>query len=316
MRVYPAQTDRESGNATSEHHHHHGTTSAGQTGRLLAALGLTWGYAIVEVVAGWRGGSLALLADASHMVTDGAALGLALLAAWIAARPPSARHTYGMGRAELLAALINALAMLAVVFGIGMEAWSRFQTPRPVDGALVSLVAVVGLLVNLGVAWKLSHGQENLNVRGAFLHVLGDILGSVAAITAGGVIWLTGWTPIDPLLSLLIGALVLAASLRLLRDALHGLMDGVPFHIDLDRLGRELAAVPGVVEVHDLHVWSLSGERLALTAHVRVGDFTAWPAVLDGLRREAEAHGIRHTTFQPEIVPWAPLSRIPMRNPS
>ena len=299
-----------------DHGHHHGATSEGQTGRLQAALGLTWGYAIVEAIAGWRGGSLALLADAGHMITDGASLGLALLAAWLAARPPAARHTYGMGRAELLAALINALAMLAVVFGIGMEAWSRFQTPRPVDGALVSVVAVVGLLVNLGVAWKLSHGQKNLNVRGAFLHVLGDILGSVAAIVAGVVIWLTGWTPIDPLLSLLIGGLVLAASLRLLREALHGLMDGVPFAIDVNHLGRALAAVPGVVAVHDLHVWSLSGERLALTAHVRVRDFAAWPAVLDGLRRESEAHGIRHTTFQPEIVPWVPLSRMPMRNPS
>jgi len=290
-------------------HHPHGATGEGQTGRLLAALGLTWGYAIVEAVAGWHSGSLALLADAGHMVTDGAALGLALLAAWIAARPPSARHTYGMGRSELLAALINALAMLAVVAGIGIEAWSRFETPRPVDGALVSLVAVVGLLVNLGVAWKLSHGQENLNVRGAFLHVLGDILGSVAAIAAGIVVWLTGWTPIDPLLSLLIGGLVLAASLRLLRDALHGLMDGVPFHLDLADFGRELAAVPGVIEVHDLHVWALSGQRLALTAHVRMDDLSGWPVVLADLQREAAEHGIDHTTFQPEMTPWAPLVR-------
>jgi cobalt-zinc-cadmium efflux system protein len=298
----------------ADRHHHHGVASEGQTGRLLAALGLTWGYAVVEAVAGWHGGSLALLADAGHMVTDGAALGLALLAAWIAARPPSARHTYGMGRSELLAALINALAMLAVVFGIGMEAWSRFQTPRPVDGVMVSLVAVVGLLVNLGVAWKLSHGQENLNVRGAFLHVLGDILGSVAAIAAGIVVWLTGWTPIDPLLSILIGGLVLAASLHLLRDALHGLMDGVPFHLDLADFGRELAAVPGVIEVHDLHVWSLSGARLALTAHVRIKVLADWPTILTGLRHEAEEHGIAHATFQPETVPWAPLPRMPMRN--
>lgn len=297
----------------SEHHHHHhhgGTETADQRRRLLIALALTWGFALVEVLAGWRGGSLALLADAGHMVTDGAALGLALLAAWIAARPPSARHTYGFGRVELFAALINALAMLAVVAGIGMEAWARFNAPRAIDGALVSVVAVLGLGVNLGVAWMLSHGQENLNVRGAFLHVLGDVLGSVAAIAAGVVVWLTGWTPIDPLLSLLIGGLVLAASLRLLRDALHGLMDGVPFHIDLDHLGRELAAVPGVTEVHDLHVWALSGERLALTAHVRIKNLADWPAVLEGLRREAEEHGIGHATFQPEVALWAPLVRV------
>jgi cobalt-zinc-cadmium efflux system protein len=243
------------------------------------------------------------------MVTDGAALGLALLAAWVAARPPSARHSYGFGRVELFAALINALAMLVVVIGIGVEAWSRFESPRPIDGVLVSAVAVVGLGVNLFVAWLLAHGQDNLNVRGAFLHVLGDVLGSVAAIAAGVVVWLTGWTPIDPLLSILIGGLVLASSLRLLRDALHALMDGVPFAIDLAELGRELAAVPGVIEVHDLHVWALSGERLALTAHVRLNNLADWPAVLEGLRREAEEHGIGHATFQPETVAWTPLVR-------
>jgi cobalt-zinc-cadmium efflux system protein len=292
------------------HGHNHGSTDTPeQRHRLLIALGLTWVFAIVEAFAGWQGGSLALLADAGHMVTDGAALGLALLAAWIANRPPSARHSYGMGRVELLAALINALSMLAVVAGIGMEAWSRFQSPQPIQGALVSAVAVIGLGVNLFVAWMLSHGQQNINVRGAFLHVLGDVLGSVAAIAAGIVVWLTGWTPIDPLLSILIGGLVLASSLRLLRDALHGLMDGVPFAIDLTDLGKELAAIPGVLEVHDLHVWSLSGERLALSAHVRIKDLNDWTAVLDGLRHEAEEHGIGHATFQPETVPWSPLQR-------
>ena len=293
------------------HDHNHGNTDTpDQRHRLIIALLLTWSFAVVEALAGWQGGSLALLADAGHMVTDGAALGLALLAAWVAARPPSARHSYGLGRSELFAALINALAMLAVVAGIGIEAWSRFESPRPIDGVLVSAVAVLGLGVNLFVAWLLSHGQDNLNVRGAFLHVLGDVLGSVAAIAAGVVVWLTGWTPIDPLLSILIGGLVLASSLRLLRDALHGLLDGVPFHVSLDDLGRELAAVPGVIEVHDLHVWSLSGERLALTAHVRIKDLADWPAVLDGLRHEAEEHGVGHVTFQPEALPWTPLVRL------
>ncbi|MFN6961217.1 MAG: cation diffusion facilitator family transporter, partial [Rhodocyclaceae bacterium] len=230
-----------------DHSHHHGSAhTPEQRRRLLMALSLTWGYALVEALAGWQGGSLALLADAGHMVTDGAALGLALLAAWLAARPASKRHSYGFGRAELFAALINALAMLVVVAGIASEAWDRFHTPRPVDGPLVSAVAVMGLMVNLLVAWMLAQGQENLNIRGAFLHVLGDALGSVAAIVAGIVIWTTGWTPIDPLLSLLIGAFVLTASLRLLRDALHGLMDGVPFAIDLEHLGKALAVVPGV----------------------------------------------------------------------
>jgi cobalt-zinc-cadmium efflux system protein len=294
---------------THDHHHHGDAKSPDQRRRLALALALTWGFALVEAFAGWQGGSLALLADAGHMVTDGAALGLALLAAWFATRKPSTRHSYGFGRAELFAALINALTMLAVVAGIAVAAWSRFTSPQPIDGLLVSVVALIGLGVNLFVAWLLSHGQENLNVRGAFLHVLGDILGSVAAIVAGVVVWLTGWTPIDPLLSLLIGGLVLAASLRLLRDALHGLMDGVPFAIDLEHLGKQLAAVPGVIEVHDLHVWSLSGERLALTAHVRVTELTDWPTILHHLQHEAEELGIGHPTFQPETIPWAPLVR-------
>lgn len=293
-----------------DHSHHHGSTDTpDQRRRLAFALVLTWSYALIEALAGWQGGSLALLADAGHMVTDGAALGLALLAAWLAARPASTRHSYGFGRAELFAALINALAMLVVVGGIGFEAWQRFQTPQPVAGMLVSVVAAIGLAVNLLVAWMLSHGQENLNTRGAFLHVLGDVLGSVAAIMAGLIVWASGWTPIDPLLSLLIGGLVLAASLRLLRDALHGLMDGVPYAIDLVHLGKELAAVPGVVEVHDLHVWALSGARLALTAHVRVKDLATWPTILHGLQHEAEEHGIGHATFQPETLTWAPLVR-------
>lgn len=298
--------------APHTHHHAHrhgGGSDPAQRQRLLLAVALTWAYALVEAIAGWRGGSLALLADAGHMVTDGAALALALLASWIAARPPSARHSFGLGRVELLAALVNALAMLLVVAGIGIEAWSRFQSPRPVDGALVGVVAVIGLAVNLLVAWKLSHGQDNMNVRGAFLHVMGDVLGSVAAIVAGIVVWATGWTPIDPLLSLLIGGLVLAASLRLLRDAVHGLLDGVPLAVSLPDLGRELAAVPGVIEVHDLHVWSLSGERLALSAHVRLKDFSDWPAVLHALRHKAEDHGIGHATFQPEAAQWVPLTR-------
>lgn len=291
------------------HPHYGGAATVGQRRKLLVALVLTFGYALIEAVGGWWGGSLALLADAGHMITDGAALALAWIAAWLAARPISSRHSYGFGRAELFAALVNALAMLVVVTGIGFEAWERFQSPRPVAGLLVSAVAVIGLAVNLFVARLLARGQDNLNVRGAFLHVLGDVLGSVAAITAGLVVWLTGWTPIDPLLSLLIGGLVLAASLRLLRDALHGLMDGVPFAIDLERLGRELAAVQGVIEVHDLHVWSLSGERLALTAHVRIDDLAAWPDVLASLSSEAKEHGIGHVTFQPEAAPWMPLVR-------
>ena len=289
-------------NATPESGHDHAHAHAhSASGRILIlALALTLGFAVVELFAAWRAGSLALLADAGHMVTDGAALGLSALAAWLASLPPSRRHSYGLGKAELLAALINALTMLAVVFGIGVAAWGRLQSPAKIDGALVGIVALLGLLVNLAVAWILSRGKQNLNVRGALLHVIGDVLGSVAAIVAGAVIYFTGWTPIDPLLSLLIGGLILSSSVHLLKEALHGVLDGVPSHIDLDKLGRALAAVPGVKEVHDLHVWPLGAERMALSAHVRVADLAAWPRILPALTSIAAHEGVAHVTFQAE----------------
>lgn len=284
--------------AGHDHEHGHAHRASGRV--LIFALALTLGFAMVELLAGWRAGSLALLADAGHMVTDGAALGLSALAAWLASLPPSRRHSYGLGKAELLAALVNALTMLAVVFGIGAEAWQRLQSPASIDGALVGIVAMLGLLVNLVVAWMLSRGEQSLNVRGALLHVMGDVLGSVAAIVAGAVIYFTGWTPIDPLLSLLIGGLILASSVRLLKEALHGVLDGVPPHIDLDELGRELAGVPGVKDIHDLHVWPIGAERMALSAHVRIVDLASWPRILGGLTEIAQHEGIAHVTFQAE----------------
>lgn len=282
-----------------DHEHAHTHRAVGRT--LVIALVLTLGYAVVELLAGWRAGSLALLADAGHMVTDGAALGLSALAAWLASLPPSRRHSYGLGKAELLAALINALSMLAVVFGIGVEAWRRLQSPGSIDGATVGIVAIIGLLVNLGVAWILSRGEQNLNVRGALLHVMGDVLGSVAAIVAGVVIYFTQWTPIDPLLSLLIGGLILSSSVRLLKESLHGTLDGVPFHIDLDELGRALAGVQGVKEIHDLHVWPLASEKMALSAHVRIANLADWSGILLGLTELAVHEGIQHVTFQAEL---------------
>jgi cobalt-zinc-cadmium efflux system protein len=286
------------GDHAHEHGHHH--SAAGKA--LGIALILTLGFSVVELIAGWRAGSLALMADAGHMVTDGAALGLSAFAAWLASLPPSRRHTYGLGKAELLAALINALSMLVVVFFIGWEAWQRLQSPGLIDGATVGVVALIGLVINLAVAWILSRGEQNLNVRAALLHVMGDALGSVAAILAGGVIYFTGWTPIDPLLSLLIGGLILSSSVRLLKEALHGTLDGVPAHIDLDDLGRRLAGVPGVREVHDLHVWPIGAERLALSAHVRLENLAGWPQILDQLSEIAEHQGIEHVTFQPESI--------------
>ncbi len=295
-----------------EHHHAHGSSR-----RLLWALGLTLSFAVVEAVAGWWSGSLALLGDAGHMLTDTLALGLAAGAAMLAKRKPSVRHSYGLGRAEILAALINAVAMVAIVVFIVAEAVERFRQPAAVNGVIVMGVAFVGLLINIGAAWLLSAGHHghDLNVRAALLHVLGDLLGSVAALLSGAVIMLTGWTTIDPLLSLLIVVLILVSALRILREALHALMEGVPLHLNLERIGYAMAGIDGVVSVHDLHVWSLSANRTALSAHLVIHDMADWPKVLDQMRRMlADTFDIDHVTLQPEmdgqVVTWHPADRL------
>ena len=281
--------------------HDHAHDHVHPQSRLGAAVALTLAYALVEAGGGWWSGSLALLADAGHMATDGAALGLAALAAWAARRPASERHSFGLGRAEMFAALANSLVMLAVVALLAFEAFARLEQPVAVRGGAVSAVAAAGLAVNLWVARLLSGGARNMNTRGALLHVLGDILGSVAALTAGVVIATTGWTPIDPLLSLFIAALLVLSSLRLLRDAVHALMEGVPPELSLAEVGTVMAAVPGVVSVHDLHIWMLSGERVSLSAHVVVPDLARWEDTLRELQHlAAERFRIDHVTLQPE----------------
>ncbi|MFM1892054.1 MAG: cation transporter [Pseudomonadota bacterium] len=282
-------------------HHHPHAHPAESTRGLLWALGVTLSFALVEAVAGWWSGSLALLGDAGHMLTDSMALGLAAAAAALARRAPSARHSYGFGRAEILAALVNALTMIVIVAWLSAEAVERLANPGPVKGGVVLVVAFIGLLANLAAAWLLSGGRHNLNVRAALLHVLGDLLGSVAALVSGAVILLTGWTAVDPLLSLLIVVLILFSALRVLREALHALMEGVPLHLDLEKIGYAMAGVDGVLSVHDLHVWSLSSSRTALSAHVVIRDPQLWSATLARLQEELRsAFGIEHVTLQPE----------------
>lgn len=284
-----------------DHAHGHGHARQGAQGALLAALALTLGFAGVEALAGWWSGSLALLSDAGHMLADSLALAAAAVAAVLARRAPSARHSYGLGRAEILAAFGNALVMIGLVAVIAAEAVQRLRQPVPVAGGAVMLVAFVGLLVNLAAAWVLSRERENLNVRAALLHVLGDLLGSVAALVSGAVILLSGWTPIDPLLSLLISALILVSAVRVLREALHALMEGVPLHLDAGEIRDTMTAVAGVAAVHNLHVWSLSATRIALSAHIEVEDLAAWPETLARLQRTlGEAYHIEHVTLQPE----------------
>jgi len=285
-----------------QHHHPHDHDRGETASRVLwLATALTLAYAGVEAGVGWWAGSLALVADAGHMVNDAAALALAAAAAWLSRRPPSIRHSYGFGRAEFLAALINSLALLALVLWLAVSAIRRLQDPQPVIGEAVSLAAAVGLALNLVVAWLLGRGEGNLNTRAALLHVLGDVLGSVAALLSGVVIAFTGWTPVDPLLSLGIGALIVVSSLRLLGEALHGLMEGAPFTLAPETVGQALATVPGVASVHDLHIWSVGPERIMLTAHLVVRDVRQWEAVLEGCHALlVERFAIQHATLQPE----------------
>lgn len=266
---------------------------------------LTLGYALVEALGGWLTGSLALLGDAGHMFSDSASLALAWLASWVALRPPTRRHSYGLARVEIIVALLNGLFMLAVVAGIVSEAIRRLTHPEPVAGGQVMLIAIIGLLVNIAVAWHLHKGHDNLNARAALLHVMGDMLGSVAAIAAGAVIYFTGWTPIDPILSMLISLLILASTFNLLREALHVLMEGVPLHLDLTEIEMEMGGMEGVSSIHDVHVWTLSSGVVALSAHVVLHDLHGWMHVLPSMREMLNSrYGINHVTLQPETEEW------------
>lgn len=291
----------------AHHHNHSHAHSHAKAGHLTARNTLWWallvtvGFAAVEGVSGWWAGSLALLGDAGHMVTDASALGLAAFAAWVGLRPPSMRHSYGLARAEVVVALVNGLFMLVVVSAIVFSAIQRLRAPQDVEAGTVIIVAALGLLVNLVVIRILSRGEKTLNTRGALLHVMADMLGSGAALMSGVVIYFTAWTPIDPLLSVFICVLILYSSISLLREVLHVIMEGVPANLDLAEIGRALAAVQGVQSVHDLHIWTLSSGRVALSAHIMVRDLVVWEGLLDGLRSLLhERYGIEHVTLQPE----------------
>ena len=283
-----------------DHHHHHQSDSGTQ---LRWALIITLGFAFVEVAGATWSGSLALFSDAGHMFSDAFSLGLAAFAAWIVKQPPSARHSYGFVRAEVIAALINGGLMLLVIIAIVVEAVIRLRQPQPVAGGAVMLIAVIGLGVNIVVAFVLSHGTHNLNSRAAFLHVIGDLLGSVAAIIAGAVIYFTGWMPIDPILSLVGAGLILFSTLNLLREALHVLMEGVPPNLRLEEVGQVMAKSKDVQSVHDLHIWNLSSGQVALSAHIELDTMERWPSILTDLRYTLhDQFKIDHVTLQPEVA--------------
>lgn len=288
----------------SHAHAHDGHSHGLRDGKvMLLALAITLGYAVVEAVGGTLLGSLALVSDAGHMLSDALALGLAAFAAWMARRPAGKRHSYGFARAEVVTAFVNGLALLLVVIYIAVEAVGRLLHPEPVGGLGVMLVAFIGLLVNLVVAFLIGREAHDLNSRAALLHVVGDLVGSVAAITAGAVIYFTGWQPVDPLLSLVIAVLILVSTIRLLRDTLHVLMEGVPSGVRLEEIIVALKGLEGVSAVHDLHVWTISSGKAALSAHVELDDLGRWPVLLESARRMLQNQfEVNHVTLQPELA--------------
>jgi len=289
------------------HHRHDAVSDHAAAKQSLKTLGwavsITAAFAAVEFFGALWSGSVALMADAFHMVTDSSALFLALAAQWLASRPPTLRQSYGNGRIEALAAFINALAMAALASWLSFKAIDRFWHPRAVTGDIVVLIGSLGLLVNILVAWLLSRDQKSLNTKAALLHVLGDLLGSVAAILAGVVILFTGWTPIDSILSLLVCLLIFRATFILIKSAYGVLMDSVPQGIDLQLVGQALEGYDTVSAVHNLHIWQSRPGYVVLTAHLEVTDLTQWSGLVGELQAMLhDRFGIDHATLQPELV--------------
>ncbi|MDQ3964924.1 MAG: cation diffusion facilitator family transporter, partial [Actinomycetota bacterium] len=283
--------------------HSHGE-AAGYTGRnkrtLAFVLALTATFTIAEVIGGLATGSLALLADAGHMLSDVLSLGLALFAVWLAGRPVTPNRSFGYKRAEILAALFNGVMLVAISIWIFIEAYRRIEQPPEILAGWMLVVAVLGLLVNIAGAVILSRsGGESLNVQGALRHVVADMLGSLGAITAAGIIILTGWRYADPIISVFIGLLVLGSSWKLLRDSVNILLEQTPRGIDANEVGKKMAGVPGVEEVHDLHIWTITSGFPALSAHVLVGrDENCHARRHDLEELLAREYGIEHTTLQ------------------
>ena len=288
-------------NSIGDHHgHHHAISADADRGKLRLALGLILGFLVVEVVAGILADSLALLSDAAHMLTDAGAVALALTALGLAARPPSSRFTFGLGRAEILSAQANGATLLVLAGVIGFEAVRRLFDPPAVEGGLVIAIGLLGAAVNLGAAWALASAERrSLNVEGARAHVLTDLYASLGAALAGAIVVLFGIREADPVAALLVALLMLRTAWSLLRDSGRVLLEGAPAGMDPAAIGDALARHPGVIEVHDLHVWEVTSDFPALAAHVLVapGDDC------HRIRRElqellGERFAIRHTTLQ------------------
>ena len=286
----------------SHEHTRHGRAASSRR-RLTLVLVLTAVYMVAEVLGGLLTGSLALLADSGHMLADVSALALALVAVWFGARPATPRKTFGYYRLEILAALINGVALVLISLLIIYEAYHRWSNPQPVEAGAMMLVALGGLLVNAFCAWILhGHHEGDLNVRGAWLHVMGDALGSVGAIIAGALMLFYGWYAADPLFSIVISLLIVWSSWNLIRESTNVLLEGTPAHINLAAVEDAILETLGVEDVHDLHVWTITSGREALSAHVIHAPSISPPGLLKELRTKLhDRFGLDHLTIQMEM---------------
>ena len=272
-------------------------------GRLVAAFGVISVFMVVEVVGGILSGSLALLADAAHMMTDAFALALAASAHWMAARPANRRLHFGYRRLQVLAAFVNGIALIALMSWIIFEAFQRSIKPVEVSWAPMLVIAALGLAAN-AIAFRLLHsaGERDINIKGAMLHVASDLLGSIAAVIAAIVIWQTGWTRIDPILSVFVAVLIGRSALKLLRETTHILLEGAPSHIDADALAADLkSAIDDVDDIHSVKIWQLTPDQPRLTLHAKLRDGAAADEALRALKSRLEAtYGIHESTIQIE----------------
>lgn len=280
--------------------------------RLIFAVAITSVIAVAEAVGGYLTGSLALLSDAGHMLTDVSALALSLLALWFAERPADPKKTYGYYRMEILSALANGVILIAITVLIVLEAWKRFREPQPVDLIPMLIVGFIGLVANLA-AMGFLHNSHSLNVRGAFLHVLGDTLSSVGVLAGGALMYFTGWYQVDAVISVLICVVIVIGAWRLVRDAVDVLLEAVPAHVDMDAVRQILTSVPGVSAVHDLHIWTISSGIYALSAHLVVSDPICRnnDEILSAVKHDLlDRFGIDHTTIQIESETYAHLGEV------
>jgi cobalt-zinc-cadmium efflux system protein len=293
--------------------HAHGTPAAANRGRLVVVFALTLAVFVVELVGGYVSNSLALLADAGHMFTDVAGIGLALLAIWFAARPASGVRTFGYLRLEILAAVANAVLLFAVSIFILIEAWRRLSQPPEIANGLMLAVALVGLATNAISLYLLRTAQgQSLNMRGAYLEVMGDLAGSAAVILAAVAIALTGWTPADAVASAVIGLLIIPRTLGLLRDAIDVLLEASPKGLDMRLVRSHILQAAGVADVHDLHAWTVTSGMNVISAHVVLDPGADPPAVLDELCRCLSGDfDIEHSTFQLETADRRRLEQAP-----